>query len=161
MVDWDLVFDTAGFINVPASSKALLIAFPASSIDAIAPATIVRTRMQLMVGSDQAAATEEQVGAFGIGFVNVVAGALGITALPGPITDGSWPGWFVWKSFVQELIFSSAIGINPNFGMTFDIDSKAMRKFSGDQSLVFVAENTHATHGIRVGFNGRMLVKAG
>ncbi len=114
--------------------------------------------MHLSPKSDQSVATEEVFGAFGIGLVNVVAGALGITALPGPATHLLWPGWFVWQPFMQRLEFKSAVGIEPGFFKEYVIDSKAMRKVKEDESLMGMLELKTPT-GASFALTGRILVK--
>jgi len=138
------------------------VLFPASLLSPESPATIVRSRLVINVGSDQRAATEEIVGAFGCGFVNTVAASLGITALPGPATDCSWGGWFVHETFSERITVTTDIGVG-NLGSAtrrIVIDSKAMRKFEEDQALVWMFENLAST-GMVFAVSGRMLVKAG
>ncbi len=150
-----------GYSLVAPASKVLLVLVPSGMLEADSPGTIVRTRGLLSIATDQVAGTEDQVGAFGIGLVNDVAGALGITALPGPATDCQWAGWFVWQAFLQEFRFGDATGFAPGAGIQYEIDSKAMRKFGSDQSLVMMIENTDAAASLRVALAVRILVKAG
>ena len=160
--DWAIGANSTGGITVPAASKVLLIGFSAATLAPQAPATIVRTRGVLTIFSDQGAAAENQIGAFGIALVNDTARALGPTAIPGPSSVSLWDGWFVFQEFHQNFTFGSAVGTQQGgAGMSYVLDSKAMRKFEGDQGLVVMIENGHATHGLAVMFGFRMLVKAG
>ena len=163
LTEWFITVDSAGFINVAAASKLLYATVPGATLALIAPATIIRTRGILTVLSDQTAATETQMGGIGVGFVNEVAGTLGITALPGPTTDPNWEGWFVYQRFTQRMLVATAVGMASRGGSggSYEIDSKAMRKFDGDETMVFLAENRHATNGFEFNLVLRFLVKAG
>ena len=161
LTEWSLCTSATGFSNISPASKATLVLFPSTIIDPISPATIVRSRIELAVASDQVAATEVQVGAFGVGFVNAVAGTLGVAGIPGPATDCDWGGWFVHQFFNQEFVFGTAVGLHPDFATRYSIDSKAMRKFHEAEVLVMMIENLSASDGIRVAVSGRFLVKAG
>ena len=157
LTEWVISSFPATVTNIPASSKVLLSSVAAAQLTALAPATIVRTRGVLMVSTDQTAALEFQLGSFGLGFVNEVARALGVTALPGPSTDALWDGWFVHQYFQQKHDVAET---GPAYAQ-YVIDSKAMRKFEGDEGLVFMVENTHATQGFEVALGLRILMKAG
>jgi len=159
--DWFLGVSETGRSTVAAGSNAIVVAVPSSTLALIAPATVVRTYWTQFIESDQAGASEDMIGAFGAGFVNEVAFALGVTGLPGPATQSAWDGWFIHKFFQQRFVFVSGVGFESNGGKTYDIDSKAMRKFEGDEGLVFMLENSSASFGISVGTAIRMLVKAG
>ncbi len=160
-VDWDITFGLTALVNVPAASKVLLIQVPSATLAVVGPATLVRSRMLLTVASDQSGVSENQIGAFGCSFVNDVAGALGVTGLPGPSTEGGFPGWFVWQPIGQFLRVLSGVGAEPHWGTQYHIDSKAMRKFGSDQDLVIMIENVHATMGFDCMLEGRFLIKSG
>ncbi len=160
LTEWTICSDPTGYSALPLSTKAIAVRVPASTLAEVAPATIVRTRGVVAIKSDQSAAAEEQLGAFGMGFVNTVAGALGITALPGPAADCGWPGWFVHQFFNQSMDFSSAVGLHLD-SVIYPIDSKAMRKFKGDEDLVFMVENFGTTGGLEFAVSFRILTKAG
>ena len=102
------------------------------------------------------------MGAFGLAFVTRVAQTLGVTGLPSPVTDANWDGWFVHQFFNQRFTISTAVGtVNSAFGDGFEVDSKAMRKFDGEDGLVMVAENANASHGFIIAPLIRFLIKAG
>ena len=153
--DWRLSLVSVGFTTVATSTKSLLASLSAATLGVIAPSTVVRTRGMITVTSDQGAAIEDQIGSFGMAFVNEVARALGVTALPGPTTDVLFDGWFVHQFFQQ-----AGIRADDPVGRTYVIDSKAMRKFDSDLGLVFMCENTGA-HGLNIAVQLRMLIKAG
>ncbi len=158
-VEWQLTFGQTAVANVPASSKIILIVFPSTTIETIAPATVVRIRALVGIQSDQISATENYAGVLGFAFVNDVAGALGVTGLPGPSTDAGF-GWFVWQAMQGSFTFLDATGIVGNGRQTYEIDSKAMRKFGSDEALVMMVENTNAV-GFDIQIEGRILVKSG
>ena len=161
MTDWALVAFPATLIAVPANSKVLVASFTAASLATLAPFTIVRTRGYFSISSDQVAASEDQLGAFGLALINETARALGVTGIPGPSFDSTWDAWFFHQYFGEHLQVGSNVGLEPAFAKTFPIDSKAMRKVEGDQGLALMVENTHATHGFNISVGLRILIKAG
>jgi len=151
---------STAYQTVPANSDVLLSSFSASALSAIAPATIIRTRGILSVKSDQSAASEVQFGGFGIALVNEAARAAGVASLPSAssmIDDR----FFVLQPFLQQFLLLDASGFDARNDTSYIIDSKAMRKITNDDGLVFVAGNNHATHGLQVSFMIRHLVKSG
>ena len=62
---------------------------------ALRPFTIVRTRFLVSVVTDQVAADELVLGALGMAVVSDQAVAIGVTAVPTPITDMGSDLWFV------------------------------------------------------------------
>ena len=142
------------FATVAASSAVIL-----SSASILEDITILRTRGILSVMSDQFAATEFQIGAAGIAVVTTAAFTAGIASLPTPVTESSWDGWLWYQSFCQRVVFGTAVGIEPQFVTSYDIDSKAMRKVGPDETIVCIAENASASHGISVVCPIRQLMK--
>ena len=105
--------------------------------------TLVRVRGTMTVVTDQAAAVEEQIGAFGMIRVTDRAIAAGAASIPGPGTDADDDGWFVWVPFAQ-LSGSAALGP----GEPIMIDSKAQRIVREGQQLAVMVENLSATDGL-------------
>ncbi len=95
---------------------------------ALRPFTVVRSRFLVSIASDQVAASETQVGAVGLAVVSDQANAIGVTAVPTPITDMGSDLWFVHQLLYNEMIFGSAIGFQTQAQRIYEIDSKAMRK---------------------------------
>ena len=134
----------AAFTNVPANSKVLLASFALSNpgIDVI----ILRCIGGISVASDQAAAAEVQIGAFGMILVTDQALAAGIASIPGPFTNGDDDGWFCHQSFAQQGDLVSGQGIVSGW---YPIDTKGKRIVHGEGvSIALVAENAHATYGL-------------
>jgi len=159
LVEWRFAVSTTTFDNVPVSSKVLLAA--SGDISNAAPATIVRTRGLVTVVPVANAASIVVLGAMGIGLVSQRAAAVGITAIPGPITDSLWDGWFVHQFLAARKLTRSDIGFDSQDATHYVIDSKAMRKFEGSQQIVFVVENENASNAFDVALQVRLLVKAG
>ena len=158
--EWAICSVPTGYTVVAAGAKAILVSVPAVTLAQDSPSTVVRFRGVLSVRSDQAGASEDQIGAFGVGFINEVAGALGVTGTPGPASECSWGGWFVHRFFTQRWQFISGVGVDAHVATQYELDSKAMRKFTEDERLMMVIENFGAD-GIAVALSFRLLLKAG
>ena len=122
------------------------------------PATIVRTRGTLWVGTDQESADEQAFGAMGMAVVTDAAAAIGITALPLPSGNSDDDAWFVWQPWLSSFRFVSAAGFQDQLFAQYDFDSKAMRKVHDGSTAVVVLENDSAV-GLLFVILFRMLVK--
>ena len=83
----------------------------------------------------------------GIGIVTSDAFAIGVTAIPDPFDDADWGGW-IWHQFGVIKAPSEVLDLNQIPAQTIEIDSKAMRKFSNNETMfaaVQVAEVATAT----------------
>ncbi len=107
--DWAFSLVAVASVNVPANSKVLLASITSAALAFTAPSTIVRTRGIIAVGSDQAAASEFQLGGFGVSLASETARALGITALDGPSSDPTSDRWFVHQFIAQRFDVNSAM----------------------------------------------------
>ena len=141
-------------VIVPTASKVLLASFVLSNqgIDE----TILRTVVQISVFTDNEAAAEQQVGAFGICVVTDVALAIGITAVPSPVAEIQDDLWYVHHTIVQRSSFLSSIGFYPNVATLYQFDSKAKRKVETGSTIVVVVENS-GPHGFQIATGMRML----
>ena len=140
--------------TIPAGSKVLLSSFTLSNANI--DETVLRTVGGLAIASDQAASAESQIGAFGLIRVSEAAIAIGITAIPGPVTDTDDDGWFVYVPFAQTVDFRTAAGY-ALYTRWYGFDSKAKRVFEEGVRVAVVAENAHATHGLNITAVFRML----
>ena len=152
------------FVTENAASLALATsAVISNSLNAAAlalrPFTIVRSRIHLNIQSDQQAGSEDQVGAFGIAVVSDQAVAIGVTAVPTPVTDLGSDLWLAHQYMTASLALNSAVGFDAQFTTNFDLDSKAMRKVEEGQDIVFVKERGTLGDGITLFSAGRMLIK--
>ncbi len=150
---WAFVGNTS-FTTIAQGAKVLLGSFTLSNpgIDE----TILRSVGGVAIHSDQAAADEQQIGAFGLIMVTDTALALGITAIPGPFTDGSDDGWFLHVPFAQSIEFVSGVGVLVN-SVWYPFDSGAKRVNHDGTAVALVVENGGASHGLRIAFSLRML----
>ena len=123
---------------------------------ALRPFTIIRTHVELFVLSDQSAAIEFQAGAFGMAVVSDQASAIGVTAVPTPVTDSDSDLFFVHQVFFAD---ESNLTDRTKGGNHYSIDSKAMRKVNGDQDLIISAELSDIGSGFRLLVGGRFLLK--
>jgi len=156
---WTVGVSAAAYVTIAASSKTLFGSITNAVLAPFLPTTLVRIRGVVTVKSDQIAASENLIGAFGIAVVNATAQALGVTALPGPIGDPLYP-WIVHQYFMHSFEFGSGIGFQSPADTQYIIDSKSMRKLRDDQALIMMFEVNSAVGGDAL-FQGRMLFKAG
>ena len=102
-------------------------------------ATLVRSRGEFSVRIAAAAAGNTIIrGAFGMIVVSTDALAIGVTALPGPLSDGP-NDWFVWVPFtlIGDDTLSDA---ETQFTRTIVFDSRGMRKMKSGDALAPVIE---------------------
>jgi len=109
-----------------------------------------------LVESDQAAAIERQAGAWGLAVVSDQAVAVGITAVPTPITEMGSDLWFVYQLVMAK---ENTLTDRAQPAAIFQTDSKAMRKVGVGQDIVLVAEASAAASGTSLIIGGRMLIK--
>ena len=106
--------------------------------------TILRNVGTLTIESDQTSAAEQQLGAFGMIVVNDIALAAGAASIPGPVTDRSDDGWFVYVPIVQTLRVATAVGLM--MSVQYHFDSKAKRKVQEGFGIALMVENVNASH---------------
>jgi len=127
------------FQAVSTASKVILASFdPAAA--ALTKPTIVRTRGILSVVPFAFTADLNHTGALGIGIVTDRAFAAGAASIPGPFTDSGWDGWLATQffSFRFEVISGDGVVWLP---YTVEVDSKAMRKVTDDETVVVMYES--------------------
>jgi len=143
------VFTTAGGTILNSGTTGLLN---------LRPFTIVRSHVELYIGSDQTANTESQIGAFGMAIVSDQAVAIGVTAVPTPDTDAGSDLWFAHQYMHNRIAVSSAASVFQT-GTKYTVDSRAMRKVEDGQDLIVVGELSAAGQGFVLHSAGRFLVK--
>ena len=137
---------------------ALLFTLNAAAL-LLRPFTIVRSRFQYGLRSDQTGAVEDQFVGVGQVVVQDTASAIGITALPTPITDGG-SDFYSYELLYGRFTFVTGIGFDPQgLAVNREIDSKAMRKVDFGQDIVITAETTGTSEGVQLIVGGRILVK--
>ncbi len=145
------------YVTIANGAKVLVASFDASAGGLIKP-TLVRTRGAVVVRIAGPAADVSVAGAFGVAIVTDRAFAAGVASIPGPFTDAGWDGWAVWRSFgfVWDFADESGKAIS---SISFEVDSKGMRKFQEDDDLAVVIETSASSAGATILQAGRMLIK--
>ena len=126
-----------------------------------AQVTIVRIRGYLQAFLTSAAAAFDGFdGAIGFGLVSDEAFAIGQTALPSPRSDSDWDGW-MYHRYLSVHSLSTTIASEGRPGnVDFEIDSKAMRKWSEGYTLAPIVEFVeNGTATMEIWFDSRMLLK--
>ena len=159
LTEWSVCSAPTGFSTVTASTKVVLVAVPSATLADVVPATIVRTRGAFSIKPGNPGATTTIHGAFGIGLVNEVAGALGVTGIPGPWSECGWGGWLYHRFFNTFWNFNSASSALYTH-IEYEIDSKAMRKVETEQRLMLIIESGGG-NSFDAAVSFRMLMKAG
>ena len=121
--------------------------------------TIIRTRLEVHINSDQLAVDEIAIAAIGLCVVSDQASGIGVTAVPTPITDLASDLWFVHQPLITDFTFVTGIGIDADGGTNYSIDSKAMRKVNDDEQVIVVVEGSGSGGGAGITIIGRMLIK--
>ena len=144
-------------VAVPAASILFAASFLAGTLS-LRPFTIVRTHLLVTWGSDQSAADEDSQGAVGSVIVQDQAIAIGVTALPAPITNAD-ASYYFWQPMAQRFEFGSGVGFAARSRWQYEIDSKAMRKVGINEDQAIMVENIDATSGLNFSAIGRQLLK--
>ncbi len=144
----------------PADQNYVSVASAGATLVASAPfeeqTTVVRARGQVSVIPAAFTTSLNIVGAFGVAIVSTEAFTAGIASIPEPFSDADWGGWFVWRSFSYRFEFDDATGLNfPRWD--FEVDSKAMRRISPNETMVLIAESQ--TGAFQISAPLRVLVK--
>jgi len=145
-----LVASTLAAIN----STVIQTSLNASAL-ALRPFTIIRHRIFMYLTSDQEAASELQFAAFGACVVSDQARAIGISAVPTPVTDVASDLWYAHRWMGSG---HGAGTVDSQRGTAYEIDSKAMRKVEEGQDVITVVENATGD-GVILSVAGRLLVK--
>jgi len=141
-----------------AASTAVVIGSLNAVALALRPFTVVRTRGSVLFRSDQSAASESYGGGFGAAVVSDQAVAIGVTAVPTPVTDFDSDLWFMIEQFFGRFDFADATG-SREVGRTMQIDSKAMRKVDQGQDIVIALETSSISSSMVLDSALRFLLK--
>ncbi len=119
--------------------------------------TLVRLRGNLVLrNASGAGATDSFVGAFAIGITTASAFAIGVTAVPTPLTEQDWDGWIYW---VQYSVFGADLSA-PAAIQRETIDTRAMRKLRQDDVIYGAVEDVETgAMTMQVTFDSRILRK--
>ena len=143
--------------GVAPSGSAVVGVLNAAALD-LRPFTILRMRGVLFYSTDQVIADEGYGGAFGMIVVTDSAAAIGVTAVPTPLTETD-ASWVVWEPFFgQYYVNVGATGGKNESLQTRTFDSKSKRKVGHDDDVVVVFE-ADSTDGTIMAMKARMLVQ--
>ncbi len=144
-------------INGQSSSFAAIIGGGQSAL--VDGMTVARIRGQIEVYlTAVTAAGDGYAGAFGIGIVTAAAFAVGVTAVPTPITEIEWEGW-LWHQFFSLHVGDKTAGDVDHSRLQIPVDTKAMRKIGSDEVVFLSWEATEeGTATIEAVGGSRMLV---
>jgi len=154
MTQWAGSVDSTTAQVLAAATAVLDQSLSQATLGQLVPATIVRTRGNLWVASDQASVSEELFGALGMVVVTEQARVAGVGSIPTPISEEANEQWFLWESF--QAYFATGQGVT---WQRYAFDSKAQRKLQEGDGIVVVLENAHATSGLEYIIKFRMLIK--
>ena len=101
------------------TGTAVLVSVGNAALDLLAPYTIVRTRGVLFMVSDQQIATEDQELSYGHAVVSTQAAAIGVTAVPTPVTDDASDKWYVYETMLGSLQFGTGVGFDSQGGYVY------------------------------------------
>ena len=102
-------------------------------------ATIVRCRGDVVISLDSPTDGQELSVTFGLGVISTDAFAAGAASVPDPATDVGYP-WLFWKSVDLQMFLANNNQSN-EASLRFAVDTKAMRKMKGFQSLAWIVQS--------------------
>jgi len=141
------------------ASASALVSVANAALLAERPFTVVRTRGYFFARSDQIAATEDWGAAMGWCTAEDAAVAIGVTAVPTPVTDQGSDSFFAYESLIGRFGFGDATGFR-ELGKGIVYDSKAMRKCEDDGvSPILTMETFSTVSSATISHNARMLIK--
>jgi len=146
-----------GYLPVATNTKVIIASFDPAANGFLKP-TVVRTRGEVSLGPGAGVESDvEIVAAYGLCVVSDQALAAGAASIPDPFDDAGWDGWFVWRSIhlTQEASGTPAtITLN---SVQQEVDSKAMRKVSDNESIILMAASQGGA--FRIAMSVRLLLK--
>ena len=107
----------------------------------VSPLTIVRTHGQMSLALFTAAAAGDGfLVAVGQGIVSEDAFAVGTTALPGPLTDPEWPGWYYHRIVYMISMDATPAGSDVLTQVSLNLETKGMRKLGLNEITMLIIE---------------------
>jgi len=79
-------------------------------------------------------------GAFGVGIATSAAVVAGAAAVPTPLTEQGSDNWMYWRAIGIHGPVASSTSLNDATVESFEVDSKAMRKFPTEMSIYAAVE---------------------
>ena len=156
--DWGFGPD-ADSVVVTSSTKTLWT----TALTIGAPYTLIRLRGHFeLILTVSSAIGAGFAGAIGMTLVSNDAFAAGAGSIPGPVTDSNWDGWFYHQFFNLHATTATVADAVNNMVVRKEIDSKAMRKWTPDQTLVAMIGATQTGNAsMTLHADSRVLVKSG
>ena len=145
-------------ITISAPPGPVIVSSLSAFLLGLRPFTVVRNRGIVGIHTDQIAATEHIRGAYGAAVVSDQAVAIGVTAVPTPVTDSESDLWFTYQMLQASFDFADATGFTAT-EQQYQVDSKAMRKVEDGQDLIEVVELAGTSGGAIIQTQTRMLIK--
>ncbi len=143
-------------VTLTSGAQQLIASLNAAAL-LLRPFTILRTRIDLLFRSDQAATDEAPSGGFSMIVVKETAAAVGVSALPGPLAEID-ADHFVYQGMTTAVLSATSVGVTAPVGTRYMIDSKAMRKV-GPQDDVAIQGELRSVGGAFLNMEGRMLLQ--
>ncbi len=137
-----------GVVNIPAGNA--VVASLAVAEASVSPGTIVRVRgcLHIEIAGETGSAALQAIGA-GLALVDDRAFAAGVSALPRPVNDADDESWLWWwcgylgnGPDLAVAINAESNGTGRKLAVDLTIDSKAMRIWDENRTLVLMVENT-------------------
>lgn len=130
--EWTSVCINSTAIDLAIGSVAAFVMLVADEAE-----TLLRTRGSISMVLDAPGIDEDVTIAVGLAMVSAKSAAAGVTAIPLPNTEGSFP--WLWHGW---LFGSTFAGNNGGFllGTHLEVDSKAMRKVKEDEVMILKFE---------------------
>ena len=155
---WEEGVGGSAITTLTASGSSVLGSALAIGTDGV---TMIRTRGFLeMFLTAATTAGDGFTGAIGIGKSTTQAFAVGITALPVPVTDADWDGWLYHQFFSVHSASALQAFTTPSSVIRMPVESKGMRKAGLDDVFFAVIEVTEiGVSSLSVFFDTRMLFK--
>ena len=128
-----------GLLSLSADGSSV---FPEALSSAVDGLTLIRTRGELVLEISSIASALDGWNeiAAGLCIVSENAAGIGATALPAPIADQAWDGWFWYWTGSCIGTVSGNFGVNGGQSVRIPIDSKAMRKLRATDVVVGMLE---------------------
>ena len=123
--------------------------------------TLMRTRGLLHLYLTSAtAAGDGYTGAMGIIVVSDQAFAAGVASMPSPANEAESNGWLYHQFLSVHAGEAGGLSGGPEGSQRVDVDSKAMRKFDSEQTVVAILEVTETGTAVaNVAFDSRLLLQ--
>ena len=128
------------FVGVATGATSIISSFVPST-NGLRKSTLVRNRGIFSVKPDSLAADVDIVGAMGVCVVSNQAFSAGAGSIPGPFDEAGWDGWMVWQPFGFSIEVIGAPTDTLLSAIQIEVDSKAMRKVSDNETVVVMCES--------------------